>query len=119
MTNTITTLYHDYLRLANGDTTAASNLVLAHAMLAKPAAQQPAAADAPLAIADVARRLGVSRRVAYELCQDGEINTFKIGRAIRVQPYELAAYIERNTDRGPDALAAHRPVKQPNKSRLR
>ena len=115
MLDQITALYSDFLRLANGDTTAASNLVLANAMLAKPAAQQPMATDAPLTIADVARRLGVSRRVAYELCQDGEINTFKIGRAIRVQPEELAAYIERHTDRGPDALAAHRP----NRSRPR
>ena len=42
----------------------------------------PQVADVPLTVADVARRLGVSRRVAYELCQDGEINVFKIGRAI-------------------------------------
>jgi excisionase family DNA binding protein len=69
----------------------------------------PPVADAPLTVADVARRLGVSRRVAYELCQDGEINAFKVGRAIRVRPEELAAYIERRTDRGPDVLAAHRP----------
>jgi excisionase family DNA binding protein len=79
----------------------------------------PQAADAPLTVVDVARRLGVSRRVAYELCQDGEINVFKIGRAIRVQPEELAAYIERRTDRGPDALAAHRANGRPSTARPR
>ncbi len=76
---------------------------------AKPSDSGPQSADAPLTVTDVGCRLGVSRRVAYELCQDGEINSFKVGRAIRVRPEELAAYIERRTDRGRDALAAHRP----------
>ena len=76
----------------------------------------PQLPDEPLTVADVARRLGVSRRVAYELCQDGEIGTFKIGRSIRVKPEDLDAYIDNQSGAGhPDPLACHRRARKPRR----
>ncbi|MGA2069644.1 MAG: helix-turn-helix domain-containing protein [Thermoguttaceae bacterium] len=116
MNDAVVREYDDYLKLTEGDRTAAGCLVLADMMKRTLDASGGAAAnrpvqtgDEPLTVADVAERLRVSRRVAYELCQAGQIEAFKVGRAIRVRPEELAAYIERRADWRPDALAAHRP----------
>jgi len=46
---------------------------------------------------DVAEILQISRAMAYNLMQSGEIPTVRIGKARRVRPEDLIKYIERNT----------------------
>jgi excisionase family DNA binding protein len=46
---------------------------------------------------DVAEILKVSRAMAYNLMQRGEIPTIRIGKARRVRPEDLIKYIESNT----------------------
>jgi excisionase family DNA binding protein len=94
MNQSIKKLYDDYL-MHTEDKAAAASLVMADVMLGGKVREEPDS----LTVKDVARRLGVSSRVAYELCQDGEIDAFKIGRTIRVKPTELEAYVERRTNR--------------------
>jgi excisionase family DNA binding protein len=45
---------------------------------------------------DVARILNISRGLAYQLIQRGEIPAVRIGRAVRVRPADLDAFITRN-----------------------
>jgi excisionase family DNA binding protein len=114
MNDTIAGLYHDYLRLTDGSHDAAANLVLAHAMLGKQ--PEPPCPDAPLTVADVARKLRISGRVAYELLQGGQIPSFRVGRSIRVKPEDLAAYIDSQSGAGrPDPLACHRRPRKPRR----
>ncbi len=87
---------------------------------AKAAAADSAAvvqvADAPLTAADVARRLRISNRVAYELLQRGQIPFFRVGRSIRVRPEDLDAYIDSQNGAGrPDPLACHRRSRKPRR----
>lgn len=42
---------------------------------------------------DVARRLNISRSLAYRLLQNGEIPTVRFGHVIRVRSCDLEAYI--------------------------
>jgi excisionase family DNA binding protein len=114
MNPAINALYADYLTRTDGDKAAAASLTLADVM--QTGTDLKVLSDRSLTIAEVAKRLGVSQRVVYELVQDGKIEAFKIGRAIRVQPEELAAYIERRTDRGPDALASRHASRQLGRS---
>ena len=46
---------------------------------------------------DVAEILQVSRAMAYNLMQRGEIPTVRIGKARRVRPEDLISYIKNNT----------------------
>ena len=46
---------------------------------------------------DVAEILQISRAMAYNLMQRGEIPTVRIGKARRVRPEDLIKYIEGNT----------------------
>ena len=46
---------------------------------------------------DVAEILQISRAMAYNLMQRGEIPTVRIGKARRVRPEDLIKYIESNT----------------------
>jgi len=48
---------------------------------------------------DVARILRISRSMAYELFQRGEIDTVRMGSAVRCTEEALDAYIERHTVR--------------------
>lgn len=45
---------------------------------------------------DVAEVLNVSRSMAYRLMQYGNIPTVHLGKAIRVRPEDLDAYIRKN-----------------------
>jgi excisionase family DNA binding protein len=42
---------------------------------------------------DVARILNISRSMAYQLIQRGEIRSLQIGRSVRVQPKDLKDFI--------------------------
>ena len=46
---------------------------------------------------DVSEILKISRAMAYNLMQRGEIPTVRIGKARRVRPEDLIKYIESNT----------------------
>jgi len=53
--------------------------------------------DAPtlrlLRIEDVAQRLAVSRSMAWKLIAYGHLRSVRIGRAVRVRPADLEAYV--------------------------
>lgn len=55
------------------------------------------AVDAPtlrlLRIEDVAQRLAVSRSMAWKLIAYGQLRSVRIGRAVRVRPADLEAYV--------------------------
>jgi len=45
-------------------------------------------------VSDVATRLNISRSLAYQLMQRGEIPTVRINSAVRVRPGDIEAYIQ-------------------------
>jgi len=45
---------------------------------------------------DVAIRLSIAKSYVYRLMQSGEIPVVRIGKACRVRPQDLEAYIKRN-----------------------
>ena len=47
-----------------------------------------------LRIEDVADRLAVSRSMAWKLLATGELRSIRIGRAVRVRPADLEAYLD-------------------------
>jgi excisionase family DNA binding protein len=51
---------------------------------------------------EVAACLNVSRSFAYHLIQTGELPTVRLGKACRVRPQDLEAYIEKNLHRQVD-----------------
>lgn len=46
-----------------------------------------------LRIANVAERLAISRSMAWKLIDLGELRSVRIGRAVRVRPHDLEAYL--------------------------
>lgn len=48
-----------------------------------------------LLVSEAAERLGLSRTTVYSLIDSGELPTVRFGRAVRVDPTDLAALIER------------------------
>lgn len=51
----------------------------------------------PLLRADeVAQRLNISRSLAYQLMQRGEIPTVRFGGSVRVRESDLGAYVQRS-----------------------
>lgn len=50
-----------------------------------------------LTVADLAKRIGVSRDYAYDLCASGEIAVTRLGRSIRVTEDSLAEYVAAKT----------------------
>jgi excisionase family DNA binding protein len=47
-----------------------------------------------LRLEDIAERLAISRSMAWKLIATGELRAVRIGRALRVRPADLEAYIE-------------------------
>ena len=95
-------LYHDFLRLANGDTTAASNLVLAHAVLAK----QPIDTDKDrlLTVEEASVLLRVGTAKVYALVTQGLIKHSKIGRRICFHRTDLDEFLNRSVQGVPGRL---------------
>lgn len=50
--------------------------------------------DRLMRIEEVAERLSVSRSMAWKLVAYGELRSVRIGRAVRVRPRDLDAYLE-------------------------
>ena len=48
-----------------------------------------------LSTTEVARRLGLTARTVYGFIDRGELPAYRMGRVIRVQEPDLAAFIER------------------------
>lgn len=61
--------------------------------VAKAAARLHASPDQSLTVKEVASRLRVSSKHVHDLCISGELTCFKTGRAIRITPAALDAYI--------------------------
>ncbi len=53
-----------------------------------------------LRIEDVAERLAVSRSMAWKLIAIGQLRSIRIGRAVRVRPQDLEAYVAAATREG-------------------
>jgi excisionase family DNA binding protein len=51
---------------------------------------------------EVADFLNISRSFAYQLLQSGEIPVVRLGKACRVRPKDLQAYVEQNLHRQVD-----------------
>jgi excisionase family DNA binding protein len=47
-----------------------------------------------LRLAEVADRLAISRSMAWKLIAIGELRSLQIGRAVRVRPADLEAYLQ-------------------------
>jgi len=47
-----------------------------------------------LRIEEVAERLSISRSFAWKLIATGELRSIRIGRAVRVRPLDLEAFLE-------------------------
>lgn len=54
-----------------------------------------------LHIEEVAKRLSISKSMAWKLVAEGEIRCIRIGRAIRISEAQLAEYLERSTEAWP------------------
>jgi excisionase family DNA binding protein len=48
-----------------------------------------------LRVPEVARLLSVSRALAYQLVERGEIRSIRLGRSVRVDPRDLREFVER------------------------
>ena len=94
MLDTIANLYNDFLRLTNGDTTAASNLVMAHTMQSvQDAKTAPAVTPASvLTVTEAAARLNLCDKKVYEMCRAGELRSVRAGRAIRIPVDEIERF---------------------------
>jgi excisionase family DNA binding protein len=86
-------LYHQY-REETGDAVAASNLVLAHAMFA----QQERKQEQAITVAEAARRLKISQKKVYRLCEAGDLTHHKVGRAIRIPPEAIDRFVRKSTE---------------------
>lgn len=52
------------------------------------------ARDRLLRLEDVAERLSISRSMAWKLVANREISSIRIGRAVRIRPEDLEAFID-------------------------
>ncbi len=53
-----------------------------------------------LRLEDVADRLAISKSMAWKLIALGQLQSVRIGRAVRVRPADLEAYLERAVREG-------------------
>ncbi len=56
--------------------------------------------EALLRCEDVARILNISRSLAYQLLQRGEIPTVRLGRTVRIRPKDLEEFIANRISAG-------------------
>ena len=60
--------------------------------------------DRLLRLQDVASYLNVSRSFAYFLVESGQLPSVRLGKAVRVQPGDLIAFVEQNKQPGPSSF---------------
>lgn len=51
----------------------------------------------PLKVAEAAEIAGVHRVTMFKMTEDGRVPSFRMGTAVRIDPAELADYIERHS----------------------
>jgi len=56
---------------------------------------EPVSDDAPLTVAQAAKRFNLGKRTIYRLVETGEIEAARLGKAIRIRPEHLEAYLHR------------------------
>jgi excisionase family DNA binding protein len=66
----------------------------------KPADSVGGRGERLLRISEVAERLSVSPSMAWKLTATGELRSVRIGRAVRIRPSDLEAYLERAAGEG-------------------
>lgn len=62
-----------------------------------------------LTVADVAKRLSISKSMAWKLINDGRLTSYRIGRAVRIEPGSVQAFVAasaRKTPSKPSAILA-------------
>jgi excisionase family DNA binding protein len=62
---------------------------------------EPVNDDAPLTVAQAAKRFNLGKRTIYRLVETGEIEAARVGTAIRIRPADLETYLARSP--GPKA----------------
>jgi len=92
MNNTLDLYYRFHQE--TGDPVAASNLTLAHAMLAGQERQQEQA----LTVAEAAQRLKVSEKKVYRLCEEGLLDHHRVFHSIRITPTDLDRFIRQSAE---------------------
>lgn len=60
--------------------------------------------DIALTIEQVAKRLNVSERTVRRLVENGQIKGYSVGRQIRIDPPDLAEFIQRQKQQAIKAL---------------
>jgi excisionase family DNA binding protein len=98
MNTAVNTLYAEYLEHTGGDKAAAASLALA-AVLVENGSTPPL--PTALTVAQTAKRLGVTRKTIYEMCQGGRLRSFRLGRVLRVPAEEIARVENKSAARGP------------------
>ena len=87
----IVDIYKTYLERTN-DVQAAACLTLAEVVQAQ--TDQVENCAPILTVKEVAQRLRVSSKRVYELCADGDLPAFKVGRSLRVAVKALGKYTQ-------------------------
>ncbi len=88
MNTAVNTLYAEYMDHTGGDKAAAASLTLAAVMVADGRQAPPAAA---VTVSEAARRLGVTRKTVYKMCQSRRLRSFRpgTGRSLRIPIEEV------------------------------
>jgi len=86
--STVIGLYRQFYE-ETGDPVAASNLVLAHAML-NPQVEETKA----LKVSEAAKRLRISDKKVYQFCEEGRLRHHRIGNSIRIRPEDIEEFIQ-------------------------
>jgi excisionase family DNA binding protein len=60
-------------------------------------------------VKEAARRLGISRSLAYELVESGELPSVRIHSKILIRSEDLAMYIQSLEYHGPAVYTGHKP----------
>jgi excisionase family DNA binding protein len=63
--------------------------------------------DSLLKPADISKILGVSKSFAYQLIRTGEIVSLRMGKAVRVRPTDLEAYVYAHLSGNPVAASSN------------
>jgi excisionase family DNA binding protein len=89
-------LFEHYRKMVSTDD-AAATLVLAHSNLGR----TPIPEAEILTTSEVAQRLNVATKTVQNLCRDGSLRCFRVGRTFRVKPEWVQDYIKNAGDSRP------------------
>jgi excisionase family DNA binding protein len=105
MNAAVNSLYAEYLEHTGGDKAAAASLALAAVLVENGGTTPPLTGTTPpltaLTVAQAAKRLAVTQKTIYGMCQDGRLRSFRVGRAVRVPAEEIARMENEIAAKGP------------------